>query len=137
MIRTDARSTEVGRRLRQIPGVGPLRASAPVGTIVEPKVVKTGRNPAAWIGLVPKQNFSGGKERPGGITRQGVATCARCRLWTPWPSFATPYGMDRVGRGWRRCSLDERRRSQPWVRLLSVRTEVAPGQCGEMAPAAA
>ena len=71
LIRTNARSTEVGRRLMEIPGVGPLLASALVGTITDPKAFKTGRNLAAWIGLVPRQNSSGGKERLGGITKQG------------------------------------------------------------------
>lgn len=71
MIRADARATEVGRRLMEIPGVGPLLASALVATIADPKAFKTGRNLAAWIGLVPRQNSSGGKERLGGITKQG------------------------------------------------------------------
>jgi transposase len=71
LIRTNARSTEVGRRLMEIPGVGPLLASALVGTIADPKAFRTGRNLAAWIGLVPRQNSSGGKERLGGITKQG------------------------------------------------------------------
>jgi hypothetical protein len=71
LIRTNARSTEMGRRLMEIPGVGPLLASALVGTIADPSAFKTGRNLAAWIGLVPKQNSSGGKERLGGITKQG------------------------------------------------------------------
>ncbi len=71
LIRTDARSTDVGRRLMEIPGVGPLLASALVGTVADPKAFKTGRNFAAWIGLVPKQNSSGGKERLGDITKPG------------------------------------------------------------------
>jgi transposase len=60
----------------EIPGVGPLLASALVGTIADPRAFKTGRNLAAWIGLVPKQNSSGGKERLGGITvdRRGKGT---------------------------------------------------------------
>lgn len=66
-----ARSTEIGRRLMEIPGVGPLLASALVATIADPKAFKSGRNLAAWIGLVPRQNSSGGKERLGGITKQG------------------------------------------------------------------
>jgi transposase len=70
-IRTSARSTEVGRRLMEIPGVGPLLASALVASIADPKAFKCGRSLAAWIGLVPKQNSSGGKERLGGITKQG------------------------------------------------------------------
>jgi transposase len=70
-IRTSARSTEVGRRLMSIPGVGPLLASALVATVGNPIAFKSGRNLAAWIGLVPKQNSSGGKDRLGGITKQG------------------------------------------------------------------
>jgi len=70
-IRTSARSTEIGRRLMSIPGVGPLLASALVATVANPTAFKSGRNLAAWIGLVPKQNSSGGKDRLGGITKQG------------------------------------------------------------------
>jgi len=71
LIRTNARATEVGRRLMEIPGVGPLLASAMVAAVADPMAFKTGRNLAAWIGLVPRQNSSGGKERLGGITKQG------------------------------------------------------------------
>ncbi len=70
-IRTSARSTEVGRRLMSIPGVGPLLASALVATVANPTAFRSGCNLAAWIGLVPKQNSSGGKDRLGGITKQG------------------------------------------------------------------
>ena len=66
-----ARSTEVGRRLMGIPGVGPLLASALVAAVADPQSFRSGRNLAAWIGLVPRQNSSGGKERLGGITKQG------------------------------------------------------------------
>jgi transposase len=54
-----------------IPGIGPLLASAFVATIADPAVFKSGRSLAAWIGLVPRQNSSGGKERLGGITKAG------------------------------------------------------------------
>ena len=70
-IRASARATEVGRRLMGIPGVGPLLASALVATIPAPQAFRSGRNLAAWIGLVPRQHSSGGKERLGGITKQG------------------------------------------------------------------
>ena len=66
-----ARETEVGRRLMAIPGVGPVLASAFVATVADPAIFKTGRGLAAWIGLVPRQNSSGGKERLGGITKAG------------------------------------------------------------------
>lgn len=67
----NARSTDVGRRLMGIPGVGPVLASALVAAIGDPKSFRSGRDLAAWIGLVPRQNSSGGKERLGGITKQG------------------------------------------------------------------
>ncbi|HET6525107.1 IS110 family transposase [Sphingopyxis sp.] len=70
-IRASARDTEVGRRLMEIPGVGPLLASAFVASVADPGIFKTGRDLAAWIGLVPRQNSSGGKERLGGISRAG------------------------------------------------------------------
>lgn len=69
LIRTTGRSTEIGRRLMEIPGVGPLLASALVAAEADPKAFKSGRNLAAWIGLAPRQNSSGGKERLGGITK--------------------------------------------------------------------
>lgn len=70
-IRANARATETGRRLMDVPGVGPLFASALVAAIPDPRAFRSGRNLAAWIGLVPRQNSSGGKERLAGITKQG------------------------------------------------------------------
>ncbi len=70
-IMASARSTEVGRRLMEIPGVGPLLASAFVASVADPAIFQSGRNLAAWIGLVPKQNSSGGKERLGSISKAG------------------------------------------------------------------
>lgn len=70
-IMASARETELGRRLMEIPGVGPLLASAIVATVPDPAIFRSGRNLAAWIGLVPRQNSSGGKERLGSITKAG------------------------------------------------------------------
>ena len=65
------RSNELSRRLEEIPGIGPIVATALVGSIPDAKVFSSGRAMAAWIGLVPQQNSSGGKERLDGITKQG------------------------------------------------------------------
>jgi transposase len=65
------RSNETSRRLDDIPGVGPALATALVGSIADPKVFRSGRNFSAWIGLVPKQHSSGGKDRLGSISKQG------------------------------------------------------------------
>jgi transposase len=64
-IRTSARATEAGRQLMTIPGVDSLLASALVATVADPKAFKSGRNLAAWIGLAPKQNLSGGQGAAG------------------------------------------------------------------------
>ena len=70
-VAADARASETGRRLMEVPGVGPVLASAIVAAVPDPKAFKSGRNLAAWIGLVPRQNSSGGRKRLGGITKQG------------------------------------------------------------------
>ena len=65
------RCNETSLRLDAIPGVGPALATALVGSIADPKAFKSGRDFSAWIGLVPKQNSSGGKERLGSISKRG------------------------------------------------------------------
>jgi transposase len=65
------RNNEVCRRLDAIPGVGPTLATALVASVADPKAFRSGRDFSAWIGLVPKQNSSGGKERLGNITKAG------------------------------------------------------------------
>jgi transposase len=65
------RANEASRRLETIPGVGPITASAIAATITDPTLFASGRHLAAWFGLVPRQNSSGGKERLGRISKQG------------------------------------------------------------------
>lgn len=70
-IHTWHRSSDVSRRLAEIPGIGPIVATALVASISDSAAFRSGRDMAAWIGLVPKQSSSGGKERLGGISKQG------------------------------------------------------------------
>jgi transposase len=65
------RSNEASKRLDDIPGVGPALATALVASVADPKAFRSGRNFSAWIGLVPKQHSSGGKDRLGSISKQG------------------------------------------------------------------
>jgi transposase len=65
------RSNEVSRRLETIPGIGPLTASALVASAGDPSNFKNARQFAAWIGLVPHQNSSGGKTQLLGISKRG------------------------------------------------------------------
>jgi transposase len=71
MIRAWYRSSEASKRLDEIPGVGPVLATALVASVADPKAFRSGRDFSAWIGLVPKQNSSGGKERLGNISKRG------------------------------------------------------------------
>lgn len=65
------RGNAASRRLATIPGVGYLGASAIAATVPDPSFFRSGREFAAWLGLVPRQNASGGKERLGRISRRG------------------------------------------------------------------
>jgi transposase len=65
------RSNEVSKRLDDIPGVGPALATALVASVANPKAFRSGRDFSAWIGLVPRQHSSGGKDRLGSISKQG------------------------------------------------------------------
>jgi len=71
MIMAWHRSSEVSRRLDDIPGVGPALATALVASIADAKAFRSGRDFSAWIGLVPKQNSSGGRDRLGSISKRG------------------------------------------------------------------
>jgi transposase len=71
MIRAWQRSNEESRRLDDIPGVGPALATALVASVADPKAFRSGRDFSAWIGLVPKQNSSGGRDKFGNISKRG------------------------------------------------------------------
>jgi len=71
MITAWHRSSEASRRLDDIPGIGPVLATALVASVADPKVFRSGRDFSAWIGLVPKQNSSAGKDRLGSISKRG------------------------------------------------------------------
>jgi transposase len=65
------KNDETARRLTSIPGVGPIIAATVRATIQDSAAFRTGRDLAAWIGLTPRANSSGGKERLGGISKRG------------------------------------------------------------------
>jgi transposase len=65
------RENEASRRLAEIAGIGPITASAMVATVGNAREFKNGRQLAAWMGLVPRQNSSGGKQNLMGISKRG------------------------------------------------------------------
>ena len=64
------RTNEACRRLSKLPGVGPVVATALVAAVDDGRHFRSGRELAAWIGLVPRQYTTGGKPRLGGIGRR-------------------------------------------------------------------
>jgi transposase len=65
------RSSELSQRIATVPGVGLLGATALAATVTDPTQFRSGRQFAAWLGLTPRQNCSGGKERLGRISKMG------------------------------------------------------------------
>src|SRR3954470_8526319 len=65
------KSNPVSQRLATIPGIGPIIATAVAAMVAEPSGFRSGREFAAWLGLVPRQNSTGGKYRLGGISKRG------------------------------------------------------------------
>ena len=66
-----ARDDEAARRLTEIPGIGPVVATAMVATVVDARLFGSGRSFAAWLGLTPRQHATGGRERLLGISKRG------------------------------------------------------------------
>ena len=72
-----AREDEAARLLMTVPGIGPVTATALLAIALAPEAFNRGRDFPAWLGLVPRQHSSAGKERLGAITRQGERTLRR------------------------------------------------------------
>jgi transposase len=65
------KNNPVSQRLATIPGIGPIIATAIAATVADPNIFRSGREFAAWLGLVPRHNSTGGKARLGGISKRG------------------------------------------------------------------
>jgi transposase len=65
------RASEQSKRVATVPGIGTLGASAITATVTDPSAFRSGRDFAAWIGLVPRQDSTGGKQKLGPISKQG------------------------------------------------------------------
>jgi transposase len=87
------KTNAVSQRLASIPGIGPIIATAIATTVADPGVFRSGREFAAWLGLVPRQNSTGGKIRLGGIpippgrcrrSGRAVVSAARGRSTSPF-----------------------------------------------------
>jgi transposase len=113
-IRASARETEVGRRLMEIPGIGPLLASAFVASVADPTVFKTGRDLAAWIGLVPGRTQAAARSGWAASREPVTATCDKCWWSGRWPSSGMPNDTEPSEHGSCSCSPGARPRLLRW-----------------------
>ena len=111
MIRAWHRSNEMSLRLDDCPGIGPVLATALAATVADPKAFRSGRNFSAWIGIVPKQHSSGGRE-PAWRYQQARR-----------PLFARPV----CGRCARRYPL----RQDPWHQASALAEGIAGAEANE------
>ena len=123
------RASEASRRLEAIPGVGVITATALVATIGDASQFHSGRQLAAWLGLVPRQYSSGGKERLGRISKRGDGyirrltgsrSIARICAGPDTRKSGAPYGK-------RACSHAGRQMSFWW--RWPTRRPASSGQC--------
>jgi len=113
-IRTIENSHPVCKRLTQIPGVGPITATAIVAAVGDPQIFKNGRQFAAWLGLVPRQHSSGGRQLLLGISKRGD-TYIRSLLI---------HGARNIVRYTGRREKDDCNRQQKWLQDLTERRGV-------------
>ena len=104
-IEEHARTSEPAQRLQAVVGIGTITSSALISTVAHAKDFKNGRQMAAWLGLVPLQSSSGGKERLGKITKRGD-TYLRGLL---------TQGARSTLQSALRCPSEKRSRLQTWI----------------------
>jgi transposase len=101
------RSDDMARRLATIPGIGPIGATALAASVTDPGQFRSGRQFAAWLGLTPLQNSSGGKERLGRISKMGdkylrrllvIGATALIRFAKSKPETAHPHLINLLAR---------------------------------------
>ncbi len=109
----------MSRLLATIPGVGPLTASAIVATVPDPSVFRSGRDFAAWLGLTPRPNSSGGKERLGRITKRGDAYLRHLLFIAARNVIRYPKARAAAGAGWIDGLLSRRSRTVAAVALAN------------------
>jgi transposase len=109
------RQNEASRRLAAVPGIGVITATAIVATVSDPGQFRSGRQFAAWLGLVPKQNSSGERQRLSGISKQGDRYLRRLLVVGATAVIRHNRGKETPAARWLETLLEKKS-----VRLVSV-----------------
>lgn len=102
------RADETSQRLETIPGVGIITATALAASVPDPSVFRNGRRFAAFLGLVPRQNSSGGKDRLGRISRMGDRYLRRLLVVGATSVVRRAGGNTSATGTWVRCLLERK-----------------------------
>jgi len=120
-----ARHDATARRLATIPGIGPITASLIAATVVDISLFKTARQFAAWLGLVPRQNSTGGKTRLGRITKAGNRQIRRLLVLGATSMVYRADGWDSAVGAWLRDILQRRPARLVTVALANKMARIA------------
>ena len=124
-IKRQYRTSEVAKRLEAIPGIGIITATAMAATVTDPGQFKSGRDLAAWLGLVPKQYSTGGKVKLGPISKKGDRYLRRLSWLAAHPSSSWRRSFHGGIHGLRSCWRRNRQRLSPL--LLPTSWRASPG----------
>ena len=119
------RADETSHRLKTIPGVGIITATALAASVPDPSVFRSGRQFAAFLGLVPRQNSSGGKDRLGRISKMGDGYLRKL-LVVGATSVIRRAGTNNTATGvWIRCLLERKRARVATVAMANKTARIA------------
>jgi transposase len=119
------RQNEPSRRLGKIDGFGPLTASALVASIGDARTLRSARQAAAWVGLVPRQHASGGKDRLLGISKRGDVYLRTLLIHGARSVIRRVEAQGDRGNGWLKALLKRRNKNVAAVALANKNVRIA------------
>jgi transposase len=118
------RESDDSRKLAQVPGIGPITATALVASVGDAKSFTNGRQLAAWLGLVPRQNSSGGKNVLLGISKRGDTYLRTLLIHGARAVIRTAQNTDNNKDGWLPRLLQRRNHNVAAVALANKNARV-------------
>jgi transposase len=119
------RTNPISRLIATIPGVGPITATAIAASVPDATIFRSGRDFAAWLGLTPRQNSSGGKERLGGITKRGDTYLRHLLFVGARNVIRYPKARAAAGAAWIEALMARRSRTVAAVALANKMARIA------------
>jgi transposase len=119
------RNNEPSRKLEKIAGIGPITASALVASIGDARTLHSARQAAAWVGLVPRQHSSGGKDRLLGISKRGDVYLRTLLIHGARSVVSRVEAQADRGNGWLKALLNRRNKNVAAVALANKNVRIA------------